>query len=421
MSTAAPNYPYYNCDFVRQLPFEGAEILIVSAVFLFFIVNFAVSFFSVVVKQIWPSSLDPVVANRLIEIQRLFPNIVNSANPSSDDEHDSESSSSSSPVVPVKTHTLMSESGEPIQYDAVASAEAYISTKSVDEDLLFVLANNGAYGTVSEYCTCTTRGYAMLSTMLMTSGMCLSFLWVHNVIVDPTLNNDINKLALIGYCLIFLTGMVMTGPSQMSVVRNANIWLTTNIPLNGTPRKMLTLHDIGVVGFCLVPLISHLLTALFNKDKMPNYHETMAGIGMQLFGAILFGACSLGGKIAGFTKLDGLKYGIAAECFVVLASYLAFIRFEYYATAACANQLTYYNGLLIGALFAPFAFIARHFCWAPTSFTSAPSLLLMYQGQPVAQYGPAPAIAFNASTFNPDGKSVKDLPRVKVDADAFKM
>ena len=431
-TTAAPTPSYYNCDFVGKLPYGGAEILGLAAVFMLLVVNFAVAFLSVTAKQLWPSMLDPVVANRLIATQKMFPglgaNSDGSSTTTTEQEETENSEESSSPSIPVKKHTLKHPvTGAPIEYNRVVAAEAYIAGKSVDEDLFTMLLNNKAYGTVSSYCSSTVRGYTMLSTMLMCAGMILSFLCIHNILVDPTQGGTLGTISLIGYCMCFLTAMVMCGPSH-AVFRNANIWLTTNIPQTGSPDKMERLHGIGIVSFCLLPMVSHLLYALFNKDKMPNYTETMSGVIIEIIAAASFGISGalnklLPGKVSGTMSN---KIGIACEVFAVFSSFLGFVNYEYYATAACAGHLDTWHTILIVAMFAPWALVARHFCWAPTSFTTPPSLLFMNDNTPVATYGPCPALSFNGSTFNADGVSsssstTQELPHITFDPEMLKM
>lgn len=314
-------------------------------------------------------------------------------------------------------------SGQEIEYDSVCAAESYISSKSIDDDLLLSLANNSCYGTVSEYCAVTTRGYSMLSTMLMTAGMCLSFMAIRNQLVDPTQRGPLGTISIAGYCLCFLTGITMTSVGK-PVFRNANIWLTTNIPESGSPSKVIKLHTFGIVSFCLIPMLCHLVYAIFNKETMPNYSETMAGIAAQLGSAIVFGVIGVLPKyIAGFSNKDANRYGIATELLVVFSSFLAFVNFEYYSTASCAGHLDFWHGLLIVCMCAPFLLVTRHFCWAPTSFTTPPALMLMNGDVPVATFGPCPAIAFNGSTFNPDGAAhtYKELPRIKYDPEDMKL
>jgi len=105
-----------------------------------------------------------------------------------------------------------------------------VAGRSVDEDLIVVLANKNAFGTVSEYCSSTVRGYAMLSTTLLVAGFALSYMWIHNAMVDPRNNDFWGKLALVGYCLVFCTGVVMCKPSSYAVDRDANICLWSNVP-----------------------------------------------------------------------------------------------------------------------------------------------------------------------------------------------
>merc|ERR1719487_712451 len=153
--------------------------------------------------------------------------------------------------------------------------------------------------------------------------------------------------------MCFLTGMTMTSVGSPPVFRNANIWLTTNMPMSGEPSKFIKLHTIGIVSFCLIPMLCHLYYALENKDRMPNYNATMTGIAWQLIGAVAFGGMGeLPKYIPGFSKKDADKYGITAELVVVFASFLAFVNYEYYATAACAGHVTEWYGIMMFCMFA---------------------------------------------------------------------
>ena len=405
-TTATPIPPQFDCSSVDRLPMKGLETLLLSSFFLLFIVCFNVSFIDVCVKQLFTSFIDPVVVARLAEIQRMFPNLGMARRAEEDAEAraalaGAEAEAEQAGVVPVKEHTLTAEDGTIIRYDRVCAAEAYIAGKSVDDDMLFILANNECFGTVSSYCSSTVRGYAMLSAMLVSSSMCMGFMWSHNVIIDRSAGDWVGYIGLLGYVMAGLTGVVMCGPSDNSVHRNANLALFTNIPLEDPYRKMLSLHGIGIGGFVLLPLISHWLTALtLGKDKMPNYAVTMAACSFQFSAAIMFGLSTyLPKHCPSFSKLLGRKLSIFTEIILVFGSYIAFVQYEFYAAAACANRVAEFHTILLVCMFAPFAMCARHTCWAPTSYATPPSLMLMYQGAPVATYGPCPVAAYNGATI----------------------
>lgn len=348
--------------------------------FLFVVVCFCVTFLDVAAKQWWPSKLlDPAVADRVKQIQDQFPAL--KEGPASPEDGKTGSD------VPSYTH--------------VVSQEAYIAGRTVDEDLVFILANNSAFGTVSSYCSCTVRGYAMLSTTLLCAGITLGFLWIHNVSIYAPAGDLAGKLCLLGYVMVFLTGIVMTNPNSEAVNRNANICLWSNVPLKifGThSNPTLKLHDVGIVGFVAVPLFSHIYTIYTTGATMPNYSAAVLGVSVQLIGAVLFGASSfLKGK--GLTELQSKKCSIMAEVLVVFASFLAYIQWEFYATAACNNAVPHFNTMLLTAASIPFGFIVKHYYCAPTSFPAQPSVLLMDGDAPAATSGPAPTLVFDQSNI----------------------
>ena len=365
-----------SCSATLALPFGGGEILLLACFFLFVTVTFCVTFLDVAFKQWWPSKLlDPAVAARVEQIQNKFPQL--KEGPASPEDPKSASD------IPAYTH--------------VVSQEAYIAGRTVDEDLVYILANNSAFGTVSSYCACTVRGYAMLSVTLLCAGFTLGFLWIHNVSVYAPAGELPGKLALLGYVLVFLTGIVMTNPNSQAVNRDANICLWTNVPLKicgGHSNPTLKLHDVGIVGFVAVPLFSHIYTIYTTGSSMPNYEGAIVGVAAQLIGAVLFGASSVL-KGHGLTELQSKKCSIMAEVICVFASFLAYMQWEFYATAACNNAVAHFNTMMLSAASIPFGFIAKHYYCGPTSFPAEPSVLLMDGGEPAATSGPAPTLVFD--------------------------
>jgi len=376
-STPAPTA--FNCAVTAALPFGGAEVLVLTLVLLALIVAFCVVFIDVGVKQMWPSKfLDPAVQARVAQIQAAFPKLGGGT----------QAAPQADAVSVVKPATT-------IDYDQVVATDPYIAGLSVDEDLIHILANNKVFSTVSSYCSSTVRGYAMLSTTLMCAGMCLSYLWTHNALVDPTTGDTASKFALLGYMLVFLTGIVMCGSNGNAVYRNANIALFGN--LSTSPETpLLRLHEVGIVSFILLPLLAHGYRAYTLGHSMPNYAGTITGISLQLSGAIAFGLANwLGGK-CGISKVFAQKCSILAEIFCVFMSFAAFMQYEFYATAVCANYLTQFTSLLGAAMALPIARLcAKHYKGAPTSFVTPASVMLMKNGQPVAIAGPASALSFD--------------------------
>jgi hypothetical protein len=389
----------YRCENIAVLPFKGTEILVLASFLLAFCFCFAVTFMDVIFKQMWPAKfLDPNVAARVAAIQAKFPNLgqegvsaEGASVPADEAAHT---------ALTVKKHFAEGENGEQIDYDAVCSMEPYIAGRSVDEDLTIMMANGQAFETVSTYCTCTVRGYNMLSVMLISAGISMSYLWVHNAVVDPRTNNWMGYLCLIGYMFVFLTGMVMDGPNGKAVHRKANIFMWTSIPLEGAPHKMLSLHGIGIGVFAAVPLFMHVFQALaWGKDKMPNYAVTMYMFSAALASAVLF-MCFSNTKIAKLVfKVDAQtahKAAIGFEFLTIFACFIEFIWFETYATAACAGASAYWSKALLAAMLAPLpAVLAKHQLWAPTAYVLEPSMMLMNRGRPVALTGPCPSAAFN--------------------------
>jgi hypothetical protein len=395
-----PSVPY-RCENIAVLPFKGTEILVLATLLICFAFCFGVTFIDLIIKQLWPAKfLDATVAARVAAIQKKFPNLGQEEGDSAEGDSTSIADDDLYTALTVKKHFAEGANGEQVDYDAVCSTEPYIAGRSVDEDLTIMLANGKAFSTVSSYCTCTVRGYNMLSVMLVSAGVNMSYLWVHNAPVDARTDNWMGYLALVGYLFVFLTGMVMCGPTRNAVNRRANIFMWSSIPLEGAPEKMLRLHGIGIGAFGLVPLLMHVLQALaWGKDKMPNYAVTMSMFWLALAFGILFFLFSNAKYAKCFFKVGAVtaaKLAVAFEFAVLFCCFVEFIQFETYATAACAGATAYWTKLLLAAMFAPFAaFIAKHQLWAPTAYELEPSLMLMKRGRPVALSGPCAAAAFN--------------------------
>jgi hypothetical protein len=368
------------CPSIAAMPFGGTEILVLACFYLFVCVCFCVTFIDVAAKQMWPSFLDPAVTARVQAIQQMFPGLAPPA---------------------AGAPKPKQAAGEPT-YTHVVAQEAYIAGRTVDEDLIYILANNTAYSTVSSYCSSTVRGYAMLSSVLMVAGIVLGFVWTHNVMIDPSAGGTPGQAALLGYCLVFLTSIVMTNPDTTSVNRNANLALWSNFPLScwGKSNPMLKLHDIGIMSFIALPLFSHIYTLYTSGSSYANYTAGWTGAVWQLLGAACFGlSSSVKGKY-GITEVQGAKLMIMSEVVVVFASFLAYLQWEFFATANCAGQSTAFHSLLLGAAFAPFAFCAKRYWCAPASFPQEPSVVLMNGDQVVATSGPAPVLVFDTEVPN---------------------
>jgi hypothetical protein len=401
---------FYNCAAVDALPYKGAEILFLVAFALYLLDTVMVTFLDLTVKQLMPGKfLDPAVIARVADIRNKFPSIVPAPPAAKDVEGGGSDGEAAHVALTMKQHTVVGDNGEQIPYDAVCSMEAYVASKSIDDDLTIMLANNKAFSSISGYCSSTVRGYALLSSFLIGSSLSLAFFHVHNAIVDPRTNTWLGTASLVGYLFLCLTGIIMTFPSKHTVYRQANICLVSNIPLKGAPAKLLKLHIVGVAVGGLVPLLSHVLQALaWGAGKMPNYHTTMTCSAIALFCAAMFGVCQktkLAVKLFKVTPFGANALAVLFELLMLVSLYIEFLQFEYYATAVCAGQVPYYNKLLMAAMFIPFGTCLRHQGWSPVAFTQPPSVMLMHKGQPVATSGPCPALAFDQMAAVPHVKA----------------
>lgn len=389
--------PPYVCSLVQDLPFGGSEILVLSLIFMTLSIVYCVTFFDVAIKQIWPEARDPAVQKRIEEIQTMYPSL---GQPPAESDEDEESNEKTKLTIdqPVKT-----KAGDTPAYNRLVSQAPYIAGLSVDEDLIPVLANNQAFETVSEYCSSTVRGYAILSGILLVAGISLGYLWVHNVKVDPVSADDVGKWAIVGYVLVIMTGVVMCGPNDYAVNRNANIAMWSNIPLkieiNGkmTRNPLLSCHEIGICSFVLIPFLTHGYRALRDgPESMPNKYVTLFGCGMQLGGAILMGLCMcLKGKISWLSVVEAKKWCMVFEIVCVFSSFVAYLQYEFYPTAYCQGYGTQYNQAVFACSVAPLIIIAKHYYWAPTTFPTPPSVLLCQDSTPVATAGPVPVLQYD--------------------------
>lgn len=384
----------FNCNVTSQLPFGGVEILIGSCIFLFIVVTTAVTFIDVAFKQMWPASfLDPAVASRVAQIQKMFPQlglgrvqgklapeIVTTAR----------ASTTTGPVTVLE---------KDISYDSVVASAPYTAGLEVDEDLIAVLANNDAFSTVSAYCSSSVRGYAALSSMLIGGGICLGYLWVHNAAVYPSWGKSwTGYLELLGFLLIFFTGLVMCGPPGSAVYRNANILLFTSVSTNSWVLK---LHDYGVGGFVLVGFLAHVIALVSQGKALPDFAPALSGAIAQLVGAIIFGLAPLGAKHNIYNSVMGNKISILGEIVCIFSTFVAYVQWVTYPSAVCLQYSTQFNYIMLAVFFAPFAvFVAKNYSGAPTKFAALPSLILMNNGTPVATTGPAPALVFDQDGAN---------------------
>jgi len=408
--TNAPAAFGYDCDVLNRLPFQGTEVLVFASLFLALIVVWSVVYADVVFKQWAPATfLDPFVWTRVQQIQAAFPNL---ALPPADKarlygDGGASDATADAPVPPSHYATL--EDGTTVKYDEVRATEAYISTKTVDLDLLVVLANNSAFSTMSGYSAATSRGYAMLATMLSAAAFTTTLLCLHNFVVDPRaaapgwMNVRWGAVALCFYPFILCTAIVMTSVGD-TVYRQSNIMLWTSFPykLNGAENPIRRLHVFGVVMFGLAPMLCHLSQALtWGKESMPNYATASALMLATVAGLATFGISNLFGTcwLPHTTKLQGKKVSILGEWVMMMSAFLAFTHWETFPTMYCTGQSATFEKLLLGAFFAPFVYVARGQLWAPNDYTTQPSLMLTYKGVPQAVAGPCAAEAWHGDEF----------------------
>lgn len=386
MATVAPAIPStFNCAVTAGLPFGGYELIGLTLVYLFVVVTVCVTFIDVALKQAWPDKyLDPVVAARVKQLQKAFPLI-------------GKLTSGTSEALDAKLDPNVASGAIPM-YNKIVSQSAYIAGRSVDEDLTIILANNDAFPTVSSYCSCTVRGYNNLSTLLLSSGMIMGFLWILNGVVNPESADAAGRWALLGYIMVFLTSFVMCGPADTAVYRNANIALWSNLPLQVDKKDnpLLRLHELGIGSFIILPFLAHGYTALSKGSAMPNYDGVVYGCLAQLGGAICFAIPGLLHKLKIITSVQSNQYQIIGEIICVFASFLTYVQNQMYASAVCVGVYDQFNYLMYAAAAAPFAlFIMQHYANAPTSFPNDASVVLMYNAMPVGVSGPAEVLAFN--------------------------
>ena len=386
----------YHCQSTANLPFGGAEILVLSFLFLFLVVTLCVTFIDVGLKQMWPGTfLDPAVAARVAQIRKEFPKITPEGRTAKDAPglvYCGQPIASQPSSVPGGVGMTVAE--EDLQYTSVVSSAPYVAGLAVDEDLIYVLANGDAFGTVSDYCSSTVRGYAMLSSTLLCAGICLGYLWVHNAAVFPSWGQSWPGYAeLLGYVLIFLTGIVMCGPCGNTVFRNANIVLFTSVPTNSAVLK---LHGIGVGGFVALGLLAHGYAILTQGSELPDFAGAVIGVLAQLIGAVAFAVASLLAKWKIYSDVMGKKVQILAEIACLFATFLAYIQWVIYPASVCANYSAQFQKIMIATVLAPFAvFVVKHYGGGPTSFATPPSLMLMNHGVPVATSGPVPVLQYD--------------------------
>lgn len=395
----------FTCIGIHDLPFHGTEILVISIIYLAMIAMYATSFVDVALKQTWPEKyLDEEVHKRVKKLQRDFPKlmpkkkqdegetapIVKSCEGEDEEEEEEESE-----VLHVQTMEGKTVELNSLEYDTVVSQQPYHASCCIDEDLIYILANNSAYSQVSSFCSSTVRGYALLSTMLPMVGITLGFMWIHNAMIDPIGDNYARYTGIVGYFLVFLTGIVMCGPNSNTVHRNRNILLWDSVATNSWVLKA---HEVGIVGFALVPMLGNLWQVLFTTDaELPNRAAMWYGIMAQIIGLIFFEGPGLIEKCHCLTSIQAKQIGIIGEIVCIMASMLTFVQIESYSSAACAQMVGTFDLAVLGAIFGVLATLCvKTYNGAPTgTYINNPSVMLMNYGTPVATSGPVPVLNYN--------------------------
>jgi hypothetical protein len=376
-----------------MLPYRGAELLFLSCVFLCLCVFYAVTFLDIVVKQFWPSMLNPGVAARIAHLQQLFPNL--GADPSDGERKR-------------RVHTIPhpTDPAAVIKYDAVVAQAPYISSRSVDEDLVTILLNNDCFATVSCYCSNTVRGFAMLSVLMTCSSMVLSFMWMRNYLVDPSARGSLSQLSLFGYVCAFITGVVMQTPENANPTRatnrNANILCWFSVPLSAA-QWINSMHMFGLGMALILPLGAHIYIAM-TTPTMPYLYwfQTMFFSGLQVMFIVAYAITQVGltGGLTsrGLNVLQSAKLSILVETLMVFTMFLGYLHWEGWAPSTCiVGGNSFFTWMLWLALVTPFAWVSRITPNAPSSKdleTTPPSLLLLFQGAAVATYGVCPTLEY---------------------------
>lgn len=250
----------------------------------------------------------------------------------------------------------------------------------------------------------------MLSGLLVACGFVCSFMWMHNAIVQPRTGTWFGTIGLVGYNMILFTSVIMDHPNKKAVNRVANIFLFTNIPFAGKAGKLIKFHTIGVVSFALLPVLVHITEALsWGRANMENYWQTLILCAIGVVFALGMGASGSKTicKLLHIPRTTGDKFSILFETCTILTAIIEFMQFEFYASAACAGNVNLFQGLLLVAIFTPFALMAKRPVFSPGDYTLAPSVMLMKDGEPVAISGPCSAVAFNQKALS------GPLPHVK--------
>jgi len=399
----------FKCVGIHDLPFHGNEILVIEIIYLALACVYAVTFIDVALKQTWPSKfLDSVVFQRVAKLKEDFPGITNKQQSRPMSVTSAEEASETDPLGlddesqwdPVIKATKQDGTLTTIPYNKIVSQEPYVASCCVDEDITFMLANEGAFGTISDYCSCTVRGYALLSTILPMACVSLGFLWIHNAVVFPIGDNYARYFTVVGYFLGFLTANIMITPSRNMTVRNRNILLWDSIAL---PNWLENLHDYGIVGWALVPMLANLYQVIAQPvpgHQLPNRQWIIVGIVAQVIGLVAFEGPSLLHKFKVLTENQSKQLGYFGEVLVLFASFLTFVQIETYSAAACANYVSTMGYLILGTPFAVFAALCvKHYAGAPVApYANGPSVLLMNGDAPVATSGTVPVLNYNRQT-----------------------
>jgi hypothetical protein len=161
----------------------------------------------------------------------------------------------------------------------------------------------------------------------------------------------------------------------------------------------------GIFSFVGLPLGAHLYTLITVGAEHPNFVIGLIGCSLQLVGVVLFLLFNLLSTLGCLNAVLAGKFAFIGEILTVFFCFLAYLQWEFFATAGCAGVSILFHNLLIVAAVLPFAFCARSLMCSESAFPSAPSLLLVDAGgHPLARTGPAPVMQYNR-----DGARIPDV------------
>jgi len=300
---------YYNCSITEQLGMQGAGNLTMGGVFVFVMVYFCVSFIGVAIKQFQDM---PTQNTGLIKQINLM-----------------------------RRHREAYQKEFPDAKVRVVAPDDYVTGEILGQDLQFTTANEMRYPTVSEYSASTTRGFALLSTVLATAAMSLPFMQIINLAIEQ--NHRASRfVTFIGYLGPLLTGIVMSSPTPEASGRTWNILCCFAIPLKyeccGSERKnpILYLHPFGISLFVVLPTAVNI--SRLGTDNFSQWGFTLAGTIITILGGIVYGVAEAG-RLTKWSEPPAAghagKFGFLAEVIVVFTCLMTYVHREMIGTAWC--------------------------------------------------------------------------------------